>query len=161
MRLTLIALGAAAGCVVLASSAIAGPCTAQIDTITQKLAATDAGMGPTGAGAATGGEVTANAVSPSGAPQVPTTPATGTMNDASQNKATSSQDVQTQNTGQGTAADVATGAAAATTTGDTAGQATGGAAAAAHVQRAQQFDQAGNEAACMDEVTKAQDALTQ
>ena len=159
MRLTLIALGVTAGCVLLAAPAIAGPCTAQIDTITQQLAATDAGMGPTGTNAMD--QTTANAASPNSKPQVPTTPATGTMNEASQNKATSSQDVQSQNTGQGTAADVATGATAATTTGDTSGQATGCAAAAAHLQRAQQLDQAGNEAACMDEVTKAQGALTQ
>jgi hypothetical protein len=158
MKLTLIALGASAGCLLLAGSAIAGPCSAQIDQLSKQMAATDAGMGPTGGaggGSASGGATTmdqsaANPVSPSGTPQTPTTPATGTMNQASQNKATSPQDVQNQNTGQGTMADQANGTA--TPTG-------GNPEAAAALARAQQLDSAGD-AGCMTEVNKAQDALT-
>jgi hypothetical protein len=152
MKLTLIALGAGAGCLLLANSAIAGPCSAEIDQLTKQLAATDAGMGPTGGtnGAGNGtGTMAANPISPSGQPQTPTTPATGTMNQASQNKATSSQDVQNQNTGQGTMADQATGATSPTG---------GHSEAAAALARAQQLDAAGD-AGCLTEVNKAQDAL--
>jgi hypothetical protein len=95
------------------------------------------------------GQAGSNAVSPSGAPQVPTTPATGAMNEAAQNKATSAGDVQNQNTGQGTAADVASGATPSTTD----------SSAAAALQRARAYDQAGDQAACMDEVGKAQSAI--
>ena len=149
MKITLIALGAGAGCLLLAGSAMAGPCSGEIATLSQQLGHTDAGMGATGNNAMQ--QSTGNPVSPSGAAQVPTTPATGAMNEASQNKATSSQDVQNQNTGQGTTADTATGAAPSSMGGSS--------AAAAALQRAQQFDEAGNEQACMEEVTKAQDAL--
>ena len=163
MKITTIAIGASAGFLLMTGSAMAGPCTTQIDALQKQLQATDAGMGPT-ANSTTGTgtldqSTAANPVSPSGQPQVPTTPATGTMNDASQNKATSAQDVQTQNTGQGTAADTSTGAAAATTTGATAGQASGTAEATAAIQRAQQYDQAGDAVACQNEVTKAQEVL--
>jgi hypothetical protein len=146
MKLTLIALGASAGCLLFAGAAMAGPCSAQIDQLTKQMAATDAGMGPTG-GATGTDTMAANPVSPSGQPQVPTTPATGAMNDASQNKATSPQDVQNQNTGQGTAADQA---------GTMAG---GNQTASGALERAKMFDQAGDEAACMNEVNKAQGAL--
>jgi hypothetical protein len=146
MKLTLIALGAGAGCLLLAGSAVAGPCSAQIDQLTKQMAATDAGMGPTG-GAGAMEQSGANPVSPSGTSQTPTTPATGTMNEASQNKATSPQDVQNQNTGQGTMADQAAQTAGGN---QTASQALG---------RAKMFDQAGDEAARMDEVNKVQQAL--
>jgi hypothetical protein len=160
----MIALGASAGFLLLTGSAMAGPCTAQIDVLQKQLQATDAGMGPTANGAVSGtGTINqstlANPVSPSGQPQVPTTPATGTMNEASQNKATSAQDVQSQNTGEGTAADTATGATAATTTGDSSGQVSGNAGAAAAVQRAQQLDQAGDAAGCQKALDDAQNAL--
>jgi hypothetical protein len=151
MKITMIALGAGAGCLLLAGSALAGPCSDEIATLSQKLQHTDAGMGATGENAMQ--QSTGNPVSPSGAAQVPTTPATGTMNEASQNKATSAQDVQQQNTGQGTAADAASGAAPTTHTGSS--------AAVASVQRAQQLDQAGEEQACMEEVGKAKQSLAQ
>jgi hypothetical protein len=149
MKITMIALGASAGCLLLASSAMAGPCSDQIATLSQQLGHTDAGMGATGENAMQ--QSTGNPVSPSGAAQVPTTPATGAMNEASQNKATSQQDVQQQNTGQGTAADTSSGAAPATPSGS--------AEAAASLQRAQMYDQSGKEQACMDEIGKAKAAL--
>src|SRR5262245_10521206 len=90
MKITMIALGAGAGCLLLAGSAIAGPCSDQIAELSPQLNHTDAGMGATGNNAMQ--QSTGNPVSPSGAAQVPTTPATGTMNEASQNKATSPQD---------------------------------------------------------------------
>jgi hypothetical protein len=158
MKITMIALGAGVGCLLMTGSALAGPCSAQIDALSKQMAATDAGMGPTqngGVGVGTTGQsTTANPMSPSAEPQTPTTPATGTMNQASQNKATSSQDVQNQNTGAGTMADQASNATAATTAG-------GNQSAMAALEQAKKFDQAGDQAACMDQVTKAQDALTQ
>ena len=110
MKITLIALGAGAGCLLLAGSAMAGPCTAQIESLTKQLAATDAGMGPTensGVGAGTMEQSAVNPVSPSGSTQTPTTPA------------------------------------------------------AASLEKAKMYDQAGDEAACMDEITKAQSTLAQ
>jgi hypothetical protein len=149
MKIVSIALGAGAGCLLLAGSALAGPCSDEIATLNRQLGPTDAGMGPTGENAMQ--QSSGNPASPSGAAQVPTHPPTGAMNEASQNKATSPQDVQQQNTGQGTAADTATGAAPATGEGSS--------TAAAALQRAQQLDQAGNEQACMEEVSKAKQAL--
>ena len=151
MKIISIALGAGAGCLLMAGTALAGPCSDEIVTLNKHLSHTDAGMGATGDNAMQ--QSTGNPISPSGAAQVPTTPATGAMNEASQNKATSAQDVQQQNTGQATSADGATGAAP-TTHG-------GSSDAAASLQRAQQLDQAGNEAACMEEVGKAKTALGQ
>jgi hypothetical protein len=72
------------------------------------------------------------------------------MNQASQNKATSAQDVQSQNLGQDTAA----GQAANGLDADD-----GNTEAAAALTRAQQFQQAGDEASCMNEIGKAQEAL--
>jgi hypothetical protein len=157
MKLKLIALGASAGCLLMAGSALAGPCSTQIEALNKQLQSSDAGMGPTansGVGADTMNQSAANPVSPSGEAQAPTTPATGTMNEASQNKATSAQDVQNQNTGQGTMADQSSNATAATTSG-------GNQSALAALEQARKFDQAGDQAACMEQVTKAQDALTQ
>jgi hypothetical protein len=148
MKLTLIALGAGAGCLMMAGSAMAGACSTQIEALSKQLEATDAGMGPTANAGAT-----SNPLSPSGEPST-THPPTGTMNEASQNKATSAQDVQNQNTGQGTMADQASNATAATTSG-------GNQNALAALEQARKFDQAGDQAACMDQVTKAQDALSQ
>jgi len=147
MKLTLIALGAGAGCLLMASAAVAGPCSAEIDQLSKQLATTDAGMGPTGTNGAAAGTMTANPVSPSGTPQAPTTPATGAMNDASRNKATSPQDVQSQNSGQGTAADQA-----ATTAG-------GNQTVSDSLARARTLAQSGDEAACLDEVNRARSAL--
>jgi hypothetical protein len=157
MKKTMIALGAGAGLMLTAASAMAGPCTANIEALNKQLQASDAGMGPTansGVGVGTMNQSAANPVSPSGQPQAPTTPATGTMNEASQNKATSAQDVQNQNTGQGTMADQASNATAATPSG-------GNQNALAALEQARKYDQAGDQAACMNEVTKAQDALSQ
>lgn len=149
MKIISIALGAGAGCLLLAGSAIAGPCSDEIAMLSKDISHTDAGMGATGENAMQ--QTTGNPVSPSGAAQVPTHPPTGTMNEASQNKATSAQDVQQQNTGQGTTADTASGAAPTMQTGSS--------AAAASLQRAQQLDQAGNETACMEEVGKAKQQM--
>ena len=102
MRITLIVLGAGAGCLLLAGAAMAGPCSGQIDVLSKQLAA------------------------------IPPLP----------------PDAQGQSTGQGTAADQASN-----------NTATGNSAADEALQRARMADQAGDAAACMDAIDKAQDAL--
>ena len=155
MKITLIALGAGAGCLLMASSALAGPCNAQIEALNKQMQATDAGMGPTANGALGTGTMNQSVPSsPSAEPKSTTHAPTGAMNEASQNKATSAQDVINQNTGQGTMADQATNGTAATTVG-------GQQSALIALEQARKFDKAGDQAACMDQVTKAQEALTQ
>lgn len=129
---TLLVVGTAFGLVLAAGAASAGPCSTEIDTLQKQLSSTDAGMGPTGTG------------------QVAETsnlhPPTATMNQATEGKATSSEDVASQNTGQPTDAEAAQ-----------SGEAGASAApieAEAALERARQFDQAGDEAACMDEINK-------
>src|SRR5262245_5588193 len=77
----------------LIGDAEAGQCTQEIEEYQKELSSTDAGMGPTDPAAS--------------ATTAPETPATATMNEAAEGKATSGQDVQMQNQGQPTAADAA------------------------------------------------------
>jgi hypothetical protein len=73
------------------------------------------------------------------------------MNEAAEGKATSSDDVAAQNTGEPTDAEAAQ-----------AGEYGTSAApieAEASLERARQFDQAGDEAACMEEINKAKTQL--
>jgi hypothetical protein len=134
MMKTLLIFGTALGLVTAIGIASAGTCTMEIDTLQKQLSSTDAGMGPTGAGqvAETGQELH---------------PPTDTMNKATGNKAASSEDVANQNVGQPTDAQAAQMA-------ETSGSAEPTEAGAA-LERARQFDLAGNEAGCMEEVGKA------
>jgi hypothetical protein len=129
---TLLVAGTAFG-LALAGAASAGPCSTEIDSLQKQLSSSDAGMGPTGTG------------------QIAETnlhPPTETMNQATEGKAASSEDVAAQNQGQPTDADAAqAGASAAPAETD------------ASLERARQFDQAGDEAACMDEVNKVKSQL--
>jgi hypothetical protein len=127
---TLLVAGTALGLVLAAGAASAGPCSTEIDTLQKQLSSTDAGMGPTGTGevAETGSKLH---------------PPTETMNQATEGKAASSEDVASQNTGEPTDADAAQAGAYGTS-----------AAAEASLERARQFDQIGDEAACMDEINK-------
>jgi hypothetical protein len=129
---TLLVAGTAFG-LVLAGAASAGPCSTEIDTLQKQLSSSDAGMGPTGTGevAETGSTLH---------------PPTDTMNQATEGKAASPEDVVSQNQGEPTDAEAAqsgeygTSAAPAETE--------------ASLERARQFDQAGDEAACMEEINK-------
>jgi hypothetical protein len=135
---TLLVAGTAFGLVLAAGAASAGPCSTEIDTLQKQLSSTDAGMGPTGTGqvAETGSNLH---------------PPTETMNQATEGKATSSEDVASQNQGQPTDSEAAQageyGTSAAPVEAD------------ASLERARQFDQAGDEAACMDEVNKVKTQL--
>jgi hypothetical protein len=142
MLKSLLAFGTAAGLVLAAGAASAGTCSTEIETLQKKLSSTDAGMGPTGNG--TVGSM--GTVTETGK----THPPTDTMNQATEGKAASSQDVLSQNQGAPTDSETAM-----------AGQAGSGGPAEASdaLQRARQFDQAGNEAACMNEIDKAKSQL--
>jgi hypothetical protein len=127
---TLLVAGTAFGLVLAASAASAGPCSTEIDTLQKQLSSTDAGMGPTGTGevAETGNLL----------------PPTDAMNQATEGKATSPGDVAAQNQGEPTDAEAAQAGASGTS----------GAPIEASLERARQFDQAGDEAACMQEINK-------
>ena|SRR5688572_24805 len=132
---TLLVAGTAFGLVFAAGAASAGPCSTEIDTLQKQLSSSDAGMGPTGAGevAETGN----------------LHPPTDTMNEAAEGKATSPGDVASQNTGEPTDAEAAQ-----------AGEyGTSAAPVEASLERARQFDQAGDEAACMEEINKVKTQL--
>jgi hypothetical protein len=130
---SLLVVGTAAGMVLAAASASAGPCTTEIEALQKQMSSTDAGMGPTGGGqvAETGQELH---------------PPTEAMNEATEGKATSPEDVASQNQGEPTDSEAAQagefGASAAPVE------------AEASLERARQFDMAGDEAACMEEVSK-------
>ena len=135
---TLLVFGTALGLVAATGVASAGTCTMEIDKLQKQLSSSDAGMGPTGTGqvAETGQELH---------------PPTDTMNKATGNKAASSDDVANQNVGQPTDAEAAQsgefGASAEPTEADAA------------LERARQFDLAGNESGCMEEWAKAKSHL--
>jgi hypothetical protein len=135
---TLLVAGTAFGLVLAAGAASAGPCSTEIDTLQKQLSSTDAGMGPTGTGqvAETGSNLH---------------PPTETMNQATEGKAASSEDVASQNQGAPTDSE----AAQAGEYGTSAAPVEAGAS----LERARQFDQAGDEAACMEEINKVKTQL--
>jgi hypothetical protein len=141
---TLLVLSATAGLVIAASAASAGSCTAEIETLQKKLSSSDAGMGPTGNGTTGMGTVTETGN---------LHPPTDAMNQATGNKATSSNDVLNQNQGAPTNSEANNSQAA------SAGQLPGAAGASDALQRARQADQAGDEATCMNEIAKAKSQL--
>lgn len=134
---TLLVAGTALGLVLAAGAASAGPCSTEIDTLQKQLSSTDAGMGPTGTGevAETGN----------------LHPPTDTMNKATEGKATSPGDVASQNQGEPTDAEAAQ-------AGDY-GTSAAPIEAEASLERARQFDQAGDEATCMEEINKVKTQL--
>jgi hypothetical protein len=129
---TLLVAGTALGLVLAAGAASAGPCSTEIDTLQKQLSSTDAGMGPTGTGEVT---ETGNLHPP-----------TDTMNEATEGKATSPGDVASQNQGAPTDADAAQAGEYGTSAAPIETEAS--------LERARQFDQAGDEAACMEEIGK-------
>jgi hypothetical protein len=119
------------------SAAQAGPCTTEIDNLAKAMASKDAGQGPTpGAGAST------SASKPAGQH-----PPTDVMSKQTQEKATSSQDVSLQNSGQPPAGQKGAKTAP--------GAATNTAGASAALARAREADAQGKEADCMSAVGEA------
>jgi hypothetical protein len=126
------------------SSAAAGPCTAEIENVTNLMSARDAGAGPTtGAG---------GAAEQQSAKQRAEHPPTEAMGRALQGGAASPQDVERQTRGDPTAAEQAQGA-----------QRPAAAEAIASAQKAleeaRNFDRAGKEAECMDAIARAKRSL--
>lgn len=149
MKHSILILGLVAGVMLAAGNAVAGPCTAEIESLEKTLAATDAGMGPTGG--VTGGTVGGATDGALGAAPEAQHPPTETMNQAAEGKATSPEDVLQQNQGAPTDADAAE--AGQTTTAAGIDEASDG------LQRARQLDQSGDEAACMSEIGRVKGAL--
>lgn len=85
MRAPTIALVVSTMCVLGVGSASAGPCSQEIADVTKKLAASDAGSGPT-----------TGAPGPSAGDQAGRHPGTGLISKETQGKATSSEDAQRQ-----------------------------------------------------------------
>jgi hypothetical protein len=139
---TLLAFGTAAGLVLAAAAASAGTCTTELETLQKKLSSSDAGIGPAGNSMGTGATI-----AETGKLQPPT----GAMNEASQGKAASPNDVLSQNQGAPTDAEAATSGQF--------GTAAGVAQASESLQRARELDQAGDETACMNEIGTAKTQL--
>jgi hypothetical protein len=136
---TLISAGAALFALGI-GPAMAGPCTAEIDTLAKTIAAKDAGSGPTsGASAA--------AQPPASGAQQQQHPPGAVMSQEAQGKATSPEDVRRQTAGQPTATQEGT-------TGAAAGPRPGMEASSA-LDRAREFDRQGKEAECMEAVREA------
>src|SRR5262247_855059 len=117
------------GAIFLASvigEAEAGQCTQEIANYEKQLSSSDAGMGPT--------DPSASTTATTG------TPATETMSEAAEGKATSAQDVQQQNQGEPTAADAAQAQSVAPAAGPD---------VKTTLERAKELDKAGKEAECM------------
>src|SRR6188508_181856 len=154
MKTITLLLGAGALAALSAGTAMAGPCTSEIDNVTKLLASKDAGAGPTAGGAsATTGQhppsatmgaadpstAASSAAAQSGQPQHPPTAA---MTQAMQGGAASPQDVQSQSRGGPTAAQQAQGMQRPASDNLAAVQAA--------LSEARGFDQSGKEAECMD-----------
>ena len=121
------------------SSAMAGPCTIELDGLTKMISAKDAGSGPT-VGAA--GQTQTSASPPVEHPP------TDVMNQETRGKATSSEDVRRQIQGQPTVAEQGTGAPARNSRIDELTEA---------LHRARALDAQGKEAECMDTVRHAKE----
>jgi hypothetical protein len=126
--------------VLAAAAASAGTCTTEIETLQKKLSSSDAGMGPTGPGITGTGTITETGK---------LHPPTDAMNQATDNKAASPNDVLSQNQGAATDSEIASQLPA------TAGPA----GASQALDRARQLNQAGDEAGCMGEIGKAKTLL--
>ena len=121
------------------STAMAGPCTAEIDNVNKLMVARDAGAGPTtGAGGAAGAQPTEPRAQH---------PPTAIIGKETQGEATSPQDVQSQNRGGPTAAEQAQGARRPA--------ADALASAQAALEEARSLDRAGKETECMDAIGRA------
>lgn len=140
---TLLVVGTATGLALAAGAASAADCSAEIDELENTLASMDAGMGPTGSTPAESGELTGDVDE--------LHPPTEVMNEAVEGEATSSADVLAQNQGAPTDTE-----AAAVGEFETAA---GAAKASDALGQARQLNQAGDEAACLEQVSKAREYL--
>ncbi|WP_244610667.1 hypothetical protein [Microvirga pakistanensis] len=143
----------------------AGPCTDEIGALQKVVSSSDAGSGPTmRTGSTTGLTTGSTQPQPGGtdapvsatprqvpaAGQAPDTNATTAMNTATENRATSPQDVRSQIQGQPTSSQVASGAASAP---DRAKQ------LEAALGRARAADERGDASGCMSAVNEAKNLV--
>ncbi len=160
MKTSTFLFGACALLIVPMGSAVAGPCATEIDSLTKLMAARDAGAGPTAGAAGTPSEqrpptATMGAADPSTAASStaaqsarPQHPPTAAMNQATQGGAASPQDAQSQTRGGPTAVQQAEGARQRPVSENLA-------SAQAALEQARSYDRAGQEAQCMDAITRA------
>ena len=137
MYKALFVTSALAGLVVAAGVAGASPCGTEIESLQKQLSSTDAGMGPTGTGTV---QETGNLHPP-----------TAAMNEATDGTAASSEDVAKQNQGEPTDSQ-----SAQTGTSDASSSPM---AAEDSLKQARQFEQAGDQTACMNAVKAAKKQL--
>ncbi len=142
MKATIFILTTTAFFISGVSSAISGPCTAEIDSVAKRLSAKDAGSGPTvGAASRAQGQTGASGQHPP----------TAVMGQETQGKAASPEDVRRQIQGQPTAAQQgAIGTPAGASTIDEAEKA---------LQRARDFEARGKEQECMETVRQAEQLI--
>jgi hypothetical protein len=169
MKMQLFLAAAGATLLLAGAPAYAGPCSDEIASLEKTLSGSDAGMGPTAAagsseptGVAGSSDAmdTDTAQSDEGAVpkagEAPGTEATALMNEATEGKATSAQDVVKQNEGQPTAAE----AAQDETQSQTSEVARSSPSEASTLlEQAKEFDAAGKEEDCMAAIEKAKQQL--
>jgi hypothetical protein len=156
MKLQLLSAAALAALLYAIAPASAGPCSDEIAGLEKALSATDAGMGPTDtAGTATTASSDQVGSTPK-AGQAPGTEATPLMNEVTEGKATSSQDVLKQNEGQPTAGEAAQKASEGQTSEVTRSSPS---EASKLLKQAKDFDKAGQEKDCMAAIDKAKQQM--
>jgi hypothetical protein len=161
MKMQLFLAAAGATLLLAGAPAYAGPCSDEIASLEKTLSGSDAGMGPTAATGSTTETMDADtaqaeegAVPKAG--EAPGTEATALMNEVTEGKATSAQDVVKQNEGQPTAAE----AAQDETQGQTSEVARSSPSEASTLlEQAKEFDAAGKEEDCMAAIEKAKQQL--
>jgi hypothetical protein len=158
MKMQLFLAAASATLLLASASAYAGPCSDEIASLEKTLSGSDAGMGPTDT---TGSSDTMDADTAQAdegsmpkAGEAPGTEATALMNETTEGKATSAQDVVKQNEGQPTAAEAAQDEAQ---TSEVARSSPS--EASTLLEQAKEFDQAGKEEDCMAAIEKAKQEL--
>jgi hypothetical protein len=145
MKTQLFFIAASAGLLLAIESASAGPCAQQINEVEKMLASKDAGMGPVAPGTEATPPKAEIEVPKAG--EAPKTEATPAMSEALKGRAASPEDVLRQNQGQPTASEAAQAGQVAPTPQLS--------EAMNSLQRAREFDKAGNEAECMAAIQQA------
>lgn len=156
---SVLLLGSCAFLALQIGTAVAGPCTAEIESLSKTLASSDAGAGPTAGATANPGQHPPTAAMSQADPSTtastsaaksnqPQQPPTATMNTAATNLDTSGTTSKPREEHPPTAAmNQATQGAA--------GSASGKTSASAALEQARTFDKAGQEAQCMDAIRQA------
>jgi len=163
---SVLLLGSCAFLALQIGTAVAGPCTAEIESLSKTLASTDAGAGPT-AGATTNpgqhppttamsqADPSTTASTSAAKSNQPQQPPTATMNTAATNLGTSGPSSKPREEHPPTAAMNQATQNQATQGAGASGGASGKAGASAALEQARTFDRAGQESQCMDAIRQA------